>query len=227
MGRYTGDKRKHNRLPPFVPLLTATLDSPAWRAMSHGARSLYVALRRRYNSNSHNNGRVFLSQRKAAVELGSHHNEIARWFRELQHYGFIVLSSPGYLGVNGMGKSPHWRLTEIGYMHNLPSRDFERWDGRKFKSESRAPFPARTVLENPHGRVPESQPVECRSVLEKQHIAPHAGVPEGQHITRLPLPTDNSSEALPQLVVENEGSPSPRRSSQDDAETSPRHRGTQ
>jgi hypothetical protein len=31
----------------FVPLLHATLDSPAWKAMSPGARILYLALKRR------------------------------------------------------------------------------------------------------------------------------------------------------------------------------------
>ena len=36
-------KRDKGRLPQFVPLLVSTLDSRAWRAMSHGARSLYVA----------------------------------------------------------------------------------------------------------------------------------------------------------------------------------------
>ena len=28
-------KARGERLPPFVPLLKATLESPAWRAMSH------------------------------------------------------------------------------------------------------------------------------------------------------------------------------------------------
>jgi DNA-binding transcriptional regulator YhcF (GntR family) len=93
-----------------------TLDAPAWKALSHGARSLYVAVKRRYNSNNHNNGRVWLSQRDAAQEIGSHHNEIARWYRELQFYGFIRMMTPGGLGVHGQGKAPHWRLTEIGYM---------------------------------------------------------------------------------------------------------------
>ena len=40
-------KHGKNRLPPFVPLLIATIDSRAWQALSHGARSLYVSLRRR------------------------------------------------------------------------------------------------------------------------------------------------------------------------------------
>jgi len=58
MGQDKHEKRHKNRLPPFVPLLIATLDAPAWRAMSHGARGLFVALKRRYNHNNHNNGRM-------------------------------------------------------------------------------------------------------------------------------------------------------------------------
>ena len=129
--------RIKNRLPPFVPLLIATMDSPSWRAMSHGAQILYVALRRRFNIKNHNNGRIFLSQRRAHEELRSHHNEIARWFRELQHYGFIVMVTPGVLGVEGKGKAPRWRLTELGYMHDYPTRDFMSWDGHPFKDSRR------------------------------------------------------------------------------------------
>src|SRR5262245_5840894 len=129
MGRDKHEIRRKNRLPPFVPLLVDTLESPAWRAMSHGAKILYVALKRRYNNKNHNNGRIYLSQRDAARELRSHHNEIARWYRELQHYGFIVMVTPGVLGVEGKGKAPRWRLTELGYMRELPSRDFMGWDG--------------------------------------------------------------------------------------------------
>src|ERR1700751_5127586 len=124
-----GARREKHRLPPFVPLLISTLDQPAWRMLSHGAQMLYVALKRRYSQRLHNNGRLFLSQRMAAIELNSHHNQIARWFRELQHYGFIVLAKPGFLGVEGKGQAPRWRLTELGYMNETPSRDFERWDG--------------------------------------------------------------------------------------------------
>ena len=124
-------RQDKGKLAPFVPLIKTTIDSPAWKAMSHGARSLYVALRRRYFQNFHNNGRIYLSQRDAVKEVGSHHNEIARWFRELQFYGFIVMTKGGSLGVEGIGKAPHWRLTELGYMNDLPTRDFERWAGAK------------------------------------------------------------------------------------------------
>jgi hypothetical protein len=147
------DKHDKGRLPPFLPLLLSTLDSAAWRATSHGARSLYVALKRRYSVNIHNNGRLFLSQRAAEAEIGSHHNEIARWYRELQHYGFIVLTVAGALGVEGKGQAPRWRLTELGYMRDPPTRDFERWDGTRFKAKPRAPFPARGVPENQHTSV--------------------------------------------------------------------------
>ena len=64
-------KVKGEHLGPFVPLLKETLDSPGWRAMSHGARSLYVCLKRRYNSKQFNNGRLHVSQRQAAKEIGS------------------------------------------------------------------------------------------------------------------------------------------------------------
>jgi hypothetical protein len=108
-------KRKHRgeRLPPFVPLLKDTMNTPAWRALSHGARVLYVALKGR---NYKNNGHVFLSQRDAAKEIGSSTDRIGRWFRELQHYGFIVQTNPTSFGIDGKGKAPHWRLTELGCM---------------------------------------------------------------------------------------------------------------
>lgn len=131
MGRDKHEKARRHRLPPFVPLLVETLDQPAWRAMSHGAKMLYIALKRRITPA--NNGKVFLSQRNAAEELQSHHNQIARWYRELQHYGFIVMSQPGFLGLEGKGQAPRWRLTEIAHMGEPPTRDFARWDGTLFE----------------------------------------------------------------------------------------------
>ena len=143
-------ERRKNRLPPFVPLLIDTLDRPAWREASHGAKVLYVALKRRYSYYTRNNGRIFLSQRMAAQELRSHHNQIARWYRELQHFGFIVLRTPGALGVDGKGQAPRWRLTELGYMNEPPTQDYKRWDGTPFvdKIKSRAGKPARSEQKN-------------------------------------------------------------------------------
>src|SRR5262245_11393045 len=124
--------RDKGRLGPFVPLLKDTLDSLAWKAMSHGAKVLYIALKRHYNLQSHNNGRLYLSHRKASHEIRSRPAQIVRWFRELQYYGFIVMQRPGGLGVYGRGRAPQWRLTELGYMRDPPTRDFERWNGVRF-----------------------------------------------------------------------------------------------
>ena len=120
-----------NRLPPFLPLLVDMLDAPATKALSHGAFRLYVALKRQYNPNTSDrrNGCVYLSQRRAQQEIRSDRMQIARWYRELQYYGFIVMTAPGCLGLDGKGKAPRWRLTNSGYMNDLPTKDFLRWRG--------------------------------------------------------------------------------------------------
>jgi hypothetical protein len=77
---------------------------------------------------------VYVSTRDAKAELGRHSNlhSVRLWFRELQHYGFIVMVSPAHHGVNGHGKAPHWRLTEVWYLGKERTRDFIRWDGSPF-----------------------------------------------------------------------------------------------
>ena len=137
--------------------------------MSHGARILYIALKRRYNLQSHNNGRLYLSQRKAITEIRSSSNQITRWFRELQHYGFIVMTSPGGLGVYGKGKAPHWRLTELGYMKDPPTRDFERWNGVRF-SKVRRPV----AKQNPVAEI-RSTPQRKSAPLVQRKSAPLHG----------------------------------------------------
>ena len=130
------------RLPSFVPLLTATLDTPAWRALPHGAKALYTALKRRV---PRGRNRAYLSYRQAQAEIRSSPRKIRDWFGALKHYGFIVLVSPGCLGVEGKGKAPHWRLTELGTeprasangLPEVPTRDFLNWDGTEFKTEPR------------------------------------------------------------------------------------------
>jgi hypothetical protein len=124
------DKEKQ---PPFVMINKQVLDSRAWRAMSMGARVLYIALKRRYWSDRHNNGRIYLSQRQAEKEIGRDTNQITRWFRELQHYGFIVQTQRGSLGLDGAGRAPHWRLTECGYQKQTATQDYLRWDGMPFR----------------------------------------------------------------------------------------------
>jgi DNA-binding transcriptional MocR family regulator len=168
-------RRDKGRLAPFVPLLKETISAPAWRAMSHGARSLYVSLKLRYSSNFRNNGQIFLSTRDAAKELGSQRDAVQRWFRELQHYGFIVQTSGGCLGVDGKGKAPHWRLTEIGYMTDPPTRNFTRWNGTPFrKTKKQNPGPeSGSTLDPKAGPVvdPKAGPPPARSGPESGSIS--------------------------------------------------------
>ena len=129
-------KRDKGRLPPFLPLLNTTMDCPAWRATSHGAKWLYVSLKRKSNSGP----RAYLSYRDAMHVCKAGRGKIREWFAELQHYGFIRLQTPGCLGVDGKGKSPHWRLTEKGLtskanpegLFEPPPNDFLKWDGTPF-----------------------------------------------------------------------------------------------
>jgi hypothetical protein len=171
MGTDRHRKYEKGRLPPFVPLLIDTLDCSAWRAMSHGAQMLYVALKRRYSSTLHNNGRVYLSQRLARAELRSGFSQIARWYRELQHYGFIVMVTPGTLGIQGRGLAPRWRLTECGCNREMPTRDFLGWDGTQFTDidkKSRTRKLERGVPEN------RSIQVLRESIAPQQESAPES-----------------------------------------------------
>jgi hypothetical protein len=120
---------------PFVPMLIQTTGCPAWRAMSPYAREVYRVLKSRYGFDARNNGRIYLSARDGSEETGFSKNAITRALRELQHYGFIVMTESGCLGVNGRGKAPHWRLTELGYMREPPTREFLKWDGELFHEQ--------------------------------------------------------------------------------------------
>jgi hypothetical protein len=151
------------RLAPFVPLDQEVMRSPAWRATSFGARWLYVHLKRRWSFKQKNNGRIFLSQRDAQEEIGApRRDSISRWFRELQHYGFIVMTHAGGLGVNGKGKAPHWRLTELeapggrnGNTLMLPTKDYLKWNGTRFQDGQGAAQRTREWRQRPP---PEARP---------------------------------------------------------------------
>jgi hypothetical protein len=115
---------------PFVPLLCDMLDCPAWRETSHGARMLYVVLKRRAFGN-----KVYLSFRDAQKALKASSHKIDEWFAELEHYGFIALAQHASLGSDGQGKAAHWRLTEkgqTGATGDLPTKDYLRWTGERF-----------------------------------------------------------------------------------------------
>jgi hypothetical protein len=43
------NRHRRTKLPPFVPLYKETMKTPAWIAMSNGARMPYVLLKWNYN----------------------------------------------------------------------------------------------------------------------------------------------------------------------------------
>jgi hypothetical protein len=133
--------KNHDKIKgQFFPMFHETLESPAYKQLSFGARALLAALRKHCINN---NGHVYLSQRDASKALGhKRRNDIANWYRELQHYGFIVQTEAASLGVDGKGKATHWRLTELpmrkGNNEFMPAtKDFLRWDGTVFKPHVR------------------------------------------------------------------------------------------
>src|SRR5258708_10863808 len=127
--------KKHRRhlQAPWVSVTRSLLDQPAWKAMRCGARALYIAIKRYYNTKINNNGKIYLSCRDACEALGTRSTRsIARWFAELEFYGFIVKTTEGCLGVYGNGIAPHYRLTECMWNDEAATRDYERWDGTIF-----------------------------------------------------------------------------------------------
>jgi hypothetical protein len=118
------------------------LDSPAWKAMSMGARVLYIALLRELSMSRFNNGKVWLPTRRAAEQLGTRQMNIGRWYRELEHYGFIVMTEGAHLGVEGKGRSAKWRLTDWALGPGCERTcEYLKWDGVIFapkKTESRS-----------------------------------------------------------------------------------------
>src|SRR6516165_3584956 len=194
-------RRDKGRLPPFVPVLKDTMKTAAWKALSHGARSLYVTLKGRYNIKRQN--AVYVSTRDAEEELGQHstRRNVMRWFRELAHYGFIVMVSPAHHGVNGHGKAPHWRLTEEWYLGKAPTRDFLSWDGIPFteKRTRNAPlFTAKNRIRGDNGvtspvqtglpLVPEIVSAAAEAGADGVSISDHRGGADGVTITSLTTP---------------------------------------
>jgi hypothetical protein len=188
------------RLRPFVPLDVEVTMSPAWRATSFGARLLYIHLKRRWSFKQKNNGRLFLSHRDAQEEIGGSRDSISRWFRELQHYGFIIMTSPGCLGVEGKGKAPRWRLTELealggrnGNTWMPPTKDFNRWDGTKFRDD--------------RGAVKRERERRRRRIVTGVHEKQNPGPQREARVARKQGPVDGTSGPQTEAIGNGQGGP--------------------
>jgi hypothetical protein len=129
-------KRYGARLPPFTSLFRHTTNSPAWAALSVGARAAFFEMQSNYNTNRQNT--VFLSARTGSKKLNASAKTVLKWLRELESYGFIVAVQRAHLGVHGAGKATLYRLTDRYHAGKPPSYDFQNWDGVIFKPAKRA-----------------------------------------------------------------------------------------
>jgi hypothetical protein len=176
-----------------------------------------MALKCRYNSKLQN--AVYLSIRVAHKELGSfsHIDNVGRWFRELQYYGFIVMESGPCLGVEGHGKAPHYRLTEEWYLGKSPTRDFLNWDGelfneqkppsyykgKKYAAQKQNPVPpVRYTPYHPSGTVAVQENLNGReSVPPVRYIQQQETVPPVQYITSLTTSSADTAACSPLVVL--------------------------
>ncbi len=126
--------RTKSATQPFVQVLKPTLQEPAWKALPYGARCLYITLKSFFTGS--NNGRLYLSVRKAANELGASSTSTERWFQDLIKHGFIVPTAGGFLGAEGKGTATYWRLTELGFNGEQPTRDYKDWPDLKNRPPS-------------------------------------------------------------------------------------------
>jgi hypothetical protein len=199
------------RLPPFVPSFISTMETPAWKALSMGARVLYLQLKRHHFTGTgglirNNNGKIYLSERDAVEELGcGNRDSIRRWFAELEHFGFIVKTAEGCLGINGKGKAPQYRLTELDAPNTdqpRATRDYEKWDGTPFNgNQAWRGRGLKTQKQNPGrettSRVDAKQrplvdakqrPLDPRSGRETTSISDEEGGRETTSISRITTP---------------------------------------
>jgi hypothetical protein len=128
------------RIPgQYTAIRWEIMDSPAWKQMSMGARALYIALIKPLSFNRDNNGKIFLSTRKAAEQLNVRQASICIWYRELQHYGFVAMTKPGTIGPKG--NAAHWRITDASWgvldgKSIEPTKDYLKWIGEVFDRAS-------------------------------------------------------------------------------------------
>jgi hypothetical protein len=113
----------------FVPMYLDTINSPAWRELSHGAQVLFFSLKKRYHRKTQ--GPVFISRRDAAKETRSHKDAISRRLLELTHFGFIVPTQQPTIGIEG--KCGQYRITDERFLGNPPTKEFCYWNGTPFE----------------------------------------------------------------------------------------------
>jgi hypothetical protein len=171
---------------PWVGLIKTTMATPAWRAMSFGARLLYVEYRASLRNDARDNGKRWFSCRDAATALGTKSTRsIVRWFAENEHYGFMRKTGEGFLGAEGFGIAASYRLTEYAYGTNPPTQDFEKWKGEPFVYKPRRaqnPVSPRDTPRVPPGTYKERKSALVLMCPPGTHRYANQPCPPGTHI---------------------------------------------
>jgi hypothetical protein len=125
------NRRKTGKLAPWIPMDRHQYKSAAFAVLSAVAQAMLVHLTYNYNTKMMNS--VWMSARIGAKKLNMGKTCAAKALLELEHYGFIVKVQGAHLGVNGMGKSAHYRLTAQRYGNLGATHDYDKWDGEIFE----------------------------------------------------------------------------------------------
>ena len=108
-----GIDAKHIKDGKWTKTLHKTMDTSAWRHLKPKSQALYPWIRLEWKGKqNNNNGKIALSCRQAAQKMGVSLNTAASAFRDLQAKGFLVVTKPSLLGVEGMAKLQLYEITE-------------------------------------------------------------------------------------------------------------------
>ncbi|MCT4556607.1 MAG: helix-turn-helix domain-containing protein [Pelagimonas sp.] len=113
MGR---DKKNEKRTDQFAKMPKSYFELEAYKKLSSTAKAALPHLIIRCyaegkKSYYNNNGRVGLSSRTLARELGCVQRTAMAALADLQAKGWIVCTQKGYPGYEGNAHAPEWRLT--------------------------------------------------------------------------------------------------------------------
>ena len=156
MRRRGGKKAPGNPVEHFAKLNRVLMSTPAWRALSPSAQAAFPWLLLEWKGAQYNNnGKIRLSVRQLASQMGCIPDTAARALCDLQRKGFIIQTERARLGTAGEAKAPAYELTEIalpGTKPPDPRKLYKTWSaGHDFPVQ-------RTLANNPRGHNGKSKP---------------------------------------------------------------------
>lgn len=113
--------------------------SLAYRSLRPVARTLLWELI--YRHNGYNNGRIGLSIREAAQACNVNKDTLAKYYRELQDYGFLKATKRGGFNMKdpAASRATEWRLTWIDADGVKATKEFKNWEPAAAAEEKHGP----------------------------------------------------------------------------------------